>query len=156
MSEESRKDGLPLFLAFALSCKEIQLKKNPGLSSSFTFLEYCKKTGQTPNITIMERCFPIAIREYRECASCKESGYKADFSYESVLNHWQNHHGREGHCAVRKAVVLSFENDGGVWIYAENKTFAVKDPYGILDRGSDEDQGQNILIHQKTVIKKID
>lgn len=143
---EKKISGQLLFLYFALPCKKFRLEQNPELADDFKYLEECVKNGNSPGIESIEKGFPAAVRHYRECQSCKESGYQADFSYASVENHWRYHHDRGGDCAVRTAMILTVNNDGVV-VICESKTFAVSNPRGIT-----LEQFSSVLIHHSTIV----
>jgi hypothetical protein len=156
VKKETEVSGELLFLRFAGPCVPnkfllTQLGKEGGISQDdFDKINLILENDIKPKIDLLERCFRNAVDNYRECKLCRESGYEADFSYASVLNHLRHHHGHDGDCSAKLAQVSLINSGGIIIVISNNRKFVVVNPYGLQLKPDNF-----ILVHRLTAITKI-
>ena len=161
-----KKDsGLILFAKFAIACIPDLIRTKKITPDEAEYLRSLIKRNEEPSVEFLERHFNYAVRSYRRI--CEEEKirdtsfpYEADFSYESVLNHWWNYHNNDhyGDCAVVYGIVMSTNpkirifgsvikklSGPPVWIMLDD----IENPYEEVKRTD------SVLIHRRTIVCKV-
>lgn len=102
--------GLRLFFQYAWPCAGGRL--NSGLISQedFNELKLLVETSGEPTISLLQRCFPDAMKDKTEF----DRDHQADsdpWSKQNVGAYWHQHQGSSGDCATKIATVCSEGSD---------------------------------------------
>jgi hypothetical protein len=145
---KSLLEGLRTFLIFARICADNRLFLRKISQSDFDTLESLIKNDGVPSIPSLAEWFPDAIFGYH--FSCIKGGYEPDFSFESVIFYWCNHH--EGDTLVKTATVCMIDDIGKVLVSYDNEKIEVINPYKIKLRTI----GESVFIHGPVLVMKKD
>jgi len=139
---ENYLEGLLLFSRYAFPCAKEEW-------DDFDWLKKIVEKKCEPNGWLLEYRFGNACKSYVECGLCRESGYKADFSRESVAFHWRYHH--EGKTPVSIATVLEVSREMAM-VISGSKTFWVSNPFKHLL----EPMITSVSVHNNMIIETIE
>jgi hypothetical protein len=145
-----KKSGLTLFGRFAIPCIPDVLREQKITLDEAEHLKLLIKRNEEPKIKFLERHFFCAVRSYYR--TCEKNKCEPDFSYESVLDHWWNHHNDNhfGDCAVTYGVVTEVGNKITIFTVEKGIITDIKNSYNEKLK-----RGDAILIHRKTVVCKV-
>ena len=136
--------GLLLFLRLAWPCKKGKLKTRKITPDDSEHLDSLVYNHRAPTIHFLEKCFHSAVNDYR--GSCEKDGYDADFSFDSVLNHWRYHHNNNhyGDCATTEPTIVDISKN--IKVIVGSRMIKVKNPYNL-----ELQVGDTILVHMRTI-----
>jgi hypothetical protein len=151
---ETYKEGVLLFSRYAFVCAEEKLLRGDKRMSrwDFDWLKMIVEKKCQPNVVLLVYSFSNAHKSYQECQLCRESGFRADFSRQSVSYHWQNHHGHTGDCAVKIVPIVSvIDTTSNLAVVIDGKIVCLPNIYNL-----DLKKGDKVSLHKNLPIEKVD
>lgn len=147
---EEQISGLKQFFRYVLPCLENLLLERKICQDDFDYAILLMRKNHEPELAFLEKCFKIPVKCYKEY--CAERKISPDFSYESVSDFWQNHHGHDGDCAVKIGTVISVTFiTSSVLVECGKENIYTPNIFNLDIKKNDK-----VTIHKKILIQKIE
>lgn len=142
------KEGLLLFYRYTRACLDYQEITGKMSADDAQKIKDMADGKIEPSKSLLKKYFRGAMSNYKK--SCLANGLEANFSPESVENHWRNCHGHTDDCAVRIGVIYLVD-DNMVKATINGQELHVINLYGFKLRRNDK-----FFIHRRVLVERAD
>lgn len=142
MPIQSAYSGPMLFLMYAWPCARYRLDKGLITQKDYEDLWRFLDLGSNPSFDLLARCFPNAVREFREFSMPYDC-----WTTKRVREFWRNHHNHT-QSPVRCGRIVAVRNSI-VTISVGDRILPVVNEYGL-----DLNVGDEVFTHNNFVIEK--
>jgi hypothetical protein len=142
------KAGLLLFYKYARPCADDLEMTGKIQPADFAKIKGMASGEIEPSKSLLKRCFRSAVSNYKK--SCRENQFEANFSPESVADHWRHHHGHTDDCAVKIATIF-LVNGEQIKAAIDGEEKPVINLYGFKMK-----RGDDFFVHRRVLIERAD
>lgn len=135
--------GPQFFLRCAFPCAEDRLHARLINQEDYDGLRSLVESGEEPDKSFLEKCFPTATAEMREW--CQSNGGNP-WDIKNVEEFWYNHHRRKGDCAFALFRVIKVEDE----VVYVGDDFPAQNLYHLPD----VKVGDMFWVHRRVIVQK--
>lgn len=145
MTQKTCVSGPLLFLRFIFPCMKYRLFTGKMEQGDFDALKRHVRNNTDPEIPLLEKCAPDAVRDLR---ACSRLGNKKVWSYGAVYKYWLYRHGSSDDCVVKIGEVHS-RLSAGISVVIDGEPATCSNTYRL-----ELERGDRVMIHHRVIVAK--